>query len=357
MKNAIRYIIRVVVAILVIALVYVGGNIGYGLLTDFQPPATQTIALSKEVPLQARDSVYTFMIWNIGYAGLGADQDFFYDGGKNVRPTEEHFQKYLEGVRNIISANGDKDFILIQEIDTNSKRSYYFNELEAIENRVPTHNSAYATNYHVDYVPMPLETPWNVLGKVRAGLATFSRYQASEAVRHQFPGQYPWWKRIFILDRCFLVERFPLPWGKDLLVVNTHNSAYDDGTLKQQEMAALKTFVMEEYGKGNYVVVGGDWNQLPPGFDNNTFKKKESDTYEQSRVPEGFPADGWQFAYDAGVPTNRKLAKPYDRDSTFCTVIDYFLLSPNVEVNEVRNVDLDFRFSDHQPVYLEVRLK
>lgn len=357
MKNAIRYIIRVVVAILVIALVYVGGNIGYGLLTDFQPPATQTIALSKEVPLQARDSVYTFMIWNIGYAGLGADQDFFYDGGKNVRPTEAHFQKYLEGIRNTISANGDKDFILIQEVDTNSRRSYYFNELQAIENRVPTHNSAYATNYHVDHVPMPLETPWNVLGKVRAGLATFSRYQASEVVRHQFPGQYPWWKRIFILDRCFLVERFPLPWGKDLLVVNTHNSAYDDGTLKQQEMAALKTFVMEEYGKGNYVVVGGDWNQVPPGFDNNTFRKNESDTYEQSRVPEGFPADGWKFAYDAGVPTNRKLAKPYDRDSTFCTVIDYFLVSPNVEVNDVRNMDLDFRFSDHQPVYMEVRLK
>ena len=356
MKNAIRYIISLVLAIVTIVVLYVGGNIGYGLLTDFQPPATETIALSKEVPLQARDSVYDLMVWNIGYAGLGAEQDFFYDGGKNVRPTEEQFQKYLEGVRNIISANGDKDFILIQEVDTNSRRSYYFNELEAIENRLPTHNSAYATNYHVDYVPMPLETPWNVLGKVRAGLATFSRYQASEVTRHQFPGQYPWWKRIFILDRCFLAERFPLPWGKDLLVINTHNSAYDGGTLKQQEMAALKTFIMGEYEKGNYVIVGGDWNQTPPGFDQNTFSKGTL-PYEQTKVPDDFPGDGWHFAYDTGVPTNRSLRTPYNRDSTFCTVIDFFLVSPNVEVNTVHTANLDFRFSDHQPVFMEVRLK
>lgn len=356
MKNAIKLLVRVLVALVVIALLYVGGNIGYATLTDYQPPATEKVEVHREVALSARDSVYTFMIWNIGYAGLGAEQDFFYDGGTNVRPTEDLNEKYLEGVRNVVGGNANVDFILLQEVDTNSRRSYYYNQLVSIADKLPYHNYAYATNYYVDYVPMPLETPWNVLGRVNAGLATYSKYKVAEAVRHQFPGKYEWPKRVFMLDRCFLMERFNLPWGKDLVVINTHNSAYDGGTLKQEEMRALKGFVLEEYGKGNYVVVGGDWNQTPPGFDNNTFAKA-GDTYEQTQVPENYPADGWQFAYDAGVPTNRKLSKPYNPDSTFTTVIDYYLLSPNVEVMNIHGGNLNFMYSDHQPVYLEVRLK
>jgi len=69
-----------------------------------------------------------------------------------------------------------------------------------------------------------------------------------------------------MLDRCFLVNRYPLKNGKELLIVNTHNSAYDNGTLKKQEMAFLKQWLLDENNKGNYIVVGGDWNQCPPRF-------------------------------------------------------------------------------------------
>jgi hypothetical protein len=37
-------------------------------------------------------------------------------------------------------------------------------------------------------------------------------------------------------------------------------------------------------------------------------------------------------------------------------VIDGFLVSPNVTVLEVRTADLGFRFSDHQPVTVRLRL-
>lgn len=356
MKNAIKLLLRVVVAIAIIALLYVGGNITYATLTDFQPPATQVIQTTKQLTAAPRDSIYTFMNWNIGYAGLGAEQDFFYDGGKNVRPTEDEFNKYLTGIQNVVAGNGNTDFILLQEVDTNSRRSYGFNEFAAIGNKLPYHTGAYATNYYVDHVPMPLETPWNVLGRVRAGLATFSKFQPKEAVRHQFPGKYDWPKRVFMLDRCFLMERFGLPNGKDMLVLNTHNSAYDNGSLKKAEMDALKDFILEEYNKGNYVIVGGDWNQTAPGYDNNTFAKA-GETYEQGAIAYDYLPEGWQFAYDDTYPTNRKLSAPYDADATFATVIDFYLVSPNVDVISVRTGNLEFKYSDHQPVYMKIQLK
>lgn len=41
---------------------------------------------------------------------------------------------------------------------------------------------------------------------------------------------------------------------------------------------------------------------------------------------------------------------PYVRGENFTTVIDGFVLSPNVRAENVRMRDLDFQFSDHQPV-------
>src|SRR3712207_7070413 len=45
--------------------------------------------------------------------------------------------------------------------------------------------------------------------------------------------------------------------------INTHCSAYDKGgKMKLEQMKYLSQFIDSEYKKGNYVLVGGDWNQL-----------------------------------------------------------------------------------------------
>ena len=46
-----------------------------------------------------------------------------------------------------------------------------------------------------------------------------------------------------MLDRCFLVNRYPVSNGNELLMINTHNSAYDDGSLRKQQMDFLKDFL------------------------------------------------------------------------------------------------------------------
>jgi len=170
------------------------------------------------------------------------------------------------------------------------------------------------------------------------------------------PGQYAWPKQLFMLDRCFLVMRIPVNNGKELLIINTHNEAYDDGTIRDQQMNYLKAFLLKEYNKGNYIVVGGDWNQCPPGF-TPRFDGEIFDTVNNKAIERDYlPAD-WQWVYGSQIPTNRRLDIPYTRGLTLTTVIDFYLLSPNVRSMAVKTIDLSFENSDHQPVSLKIALQ
>ena len=263
-------------------------------------------------------------------------------------------QKYLRGIYETVINQWQIDFYLFQEVDTLADRSHDINQLEDLTYHLSGHTSCFATNYNVKFVPMPLDNP---MGKVLAGLASFSKFKSTESTRYQFPGNYSWPNRIYFLDRCFLLQRFPTKNGKELVVINTHNSAYDDGNLKKQQMAFMKNVLLNEYNKGNYVVVGGDWNQCPPGFDNMTFAPANGDSYDQVSIAPDFLPKDWQWVFDPTVATNRKLATPYKAGESFTTVIDFFLVSPNIRVEEVRGVDLEFAYSDHQPVLMRVVLE
>jgi hypothetical protein len=103
------------------------------------------------------------------------------------------------------------------------------------------------------------------------------------------------------------------------------------------------------------VIVGGDWNQTPHGVE-PVLPFHRFDTGNLTYVEKDYPAPEWTWAYDTGIPTNRRLAFPYDRDSSLTTIIDYYLLSPNIYLEHVETIDLDFKYSDHQPVLLQVSL-
>ncbi len=331
-----KTIIIVLIAIL-FPLLWVVGNLIYGTLTDFKPQAQEDVAIEARTAVEV-DSIISLISWNIGYSGLGEESDFFYDGGETVRMSEEIVRKNLNGALNTIKYYDDVDILLLQEVDTFSKRSYYFNEYAELHEMIPEHNSSFTLNYNVKFVPIPLTEP---MGKVMGGLATFNRFTVTGAKRHQFPSSYAWPSSIYFLDRCFMVQRMPYN-GKELVVINTHNSAYDDGSLKAAEMDFMKDFLKSEEEKGNYIIVGGDWNQHAPGTGDR-------------QVPLEY-LEGWNWVFDTSYPTNRSLKFEYIPMKSDVHVIDFFLCSPNVSVEDVVVINLDFKYSDHQPVYLRVKL-
>ncbi len=355
MKTFKKVILVVLLPFLLFGL-YVGGNILFAFLTDLKPPPFEAIELRGMPSKQMPDSVLSFLNWNVGYGGLGRNADFFYDGGTTVRSPKQDVETYIAGIQNTLLKADSVDFILLQEIDTIAKRSYRINQLKQWGDASKGYGYSFATNYDVKFVPLPYTKP---MGKVVAGLMSFTKYFPKEITRYQYPGRFPFPKYLFFLDRCFLLNRYALANGKELLVINTHNSAYDDtGELKKGELELLKKFLLDEYAKGNYVIVGGDWNQCPPDFDPMTFNHGKSEMpYTPAVQDPKFMPEGWQWAVDASIPTNRNLITAYSPTETFTTVIDYYLISPNVELLNVKTIDMQFAYSDHQPVYLKVKLK
>ncbi len=345
-------------------LLYAVSILVYGGVTDYQPEAVIRLETEMQSPITAiEDSTFSMLIWNIGYAGLGAEADFFYHGsgfftcGDNmVRPTEELSNKYFNGANDFLK-NNPADFVLLQEVDFKSKRSYYNNQFEKFQKTLPSYSASKATNFQVSRIPAPILQPWKAYGECHSGLATFSRYQPKEVTRFQLPGEFEWPNKPFMLDRCLQVTRYPLN-GKELVIVNVHNTAYEkDGTFKMQQLDFLKNLILPEYEKGNYVIAGGDWNQSPPNLPRDHFKKMDLSAYKNLNVPEDlFPKD-WKWVFDPTVATNRSNRDPYKEGETFTTLIDFFLVSPNLNALSVKGIDMKFAFSDHQPVMMEVTIK
>jgi endonuclease/exonuclease/phosphatase family metal-dependent hydrolase len=366
--KVLKKILKTIGALITIFLLYIIFSIAYGTISDYQPADVIPLEIEdKGIATLDKDSL-SFVLWNVGYGGLGAESSFFFDDGrmlhsgdKMVNAPKASVEKNIKGAEDFIK-NNDYDFYLLQEVDFSSKRSGFINQYEKYSDALPNYSSTFADNYKVKRVPLPVFEPFNVMGKIRSGLATYSRYTIHDPNRMQLPGKYDWPDRIFQLDRCLTINRVKIDSSnKELVIINTHNSAYDKGGfMKKQEMEFLKKILLEEYEKGNYIVVGGDWNQCPPDFKPNTFRPEITpDEYYQINVPTDFLPKGWQWAYDKNVPTNRKLVSPYRgaEEETFVTLIDFFLISPNVELVRVKGIDTDFEYSDHQAVELKVKLK
>ncbi len=349
MKNLLRFLILLVLSL---ALVLVSLVVAAA-ITNYTPEAVESVYSGDQPEVLPDTLKIDVMNWNIGYCGLNEEMDFFYDGGEHVRPDKASVIRNLEEIRSFIRKNDSVDFILLQEVDRRSKRGYLIAQTDSIKSDFPYWHAAFVKNYDVFFVPLP---PLKPMGRVESGLLSLSRYEPLSSTRHAFPGNYSFPMGLFMLDRCFLVNRYPLDNGKELLIVNTHNSAYDDGTLKKEQMEYLKGFLLEEHSKGNHIIVGGDWNQTPndfvPEFESNIF-----DTLSLTYLPGDYlPAD-WTWAYDGSIPTNRRVRTPYDPETSRTTVIDYYLLSPGIELLKVETINLDFKYSDHQPVLLKCKIE
>lgn len=323
----------------------------YLTVTEYKPEEIQiaehlNIENSALTPTGSQMTVYT---WNIGYAGLDAKTDFFMDGGNSVNPSSEDVEQNLSSIKNFISSH-PADAWLFQEVDVNSARTDYTNELDAISD-VYAGNYALAYNYKCDFAPIPFPP----IGKVESGIATFTDCCVNEAPKRiALPCPFSWPVSVANLKRCLLVTRIEVKSSdKELVFVNLHLEAYDDGEGKIAQTEMLTELLETEYKKGNYVIAGGDFNQVLPGT-LNTYPVTESSwipgILEEDDLPSGF-----RYAFDGDSPTCRLLNHPLDENSQMY-VIDGFIVSPNIQIDSVETVELGFKNSDHNPVKLQMTL-
>jgi endonuclease/exonuclease/phosphatase family metal-dependent hydrolase len=330
------------------------GLVGFLWITEFIPPESSFAEVrGKGLKTDGKKREFTFLSWNIGYAGLGSHQDFFYDGGKMVFPSQGECLKNFGTIKNRVKEYNNADFIFFQEVDSSASRSHDLDEVAGLASVLPYFACVFSVNYHCRFVPVPLQKP---MGKVVSGIVTFSRFRPEGAEVHYFNAGVSWPKRLVYLKRCFTVFRYTLDNGKQLLAINTHNSAFDSsGVLRKREMCLIDSTMMAEYRRGNYVVAGGDWNINPRGFDPSGVISGDKVIRVEPDIDTGL-FTACRFVFDPGVPSNRNVNEPYKKGETGTTIIDFFVVSPNIEVEEVTTIPMGFECSDHQPVRMRIKL-
>jgi endonuclease/exonuclease/phosphatase family metal-dependent hydrolase len=349
-----KMIFSILGGIILAVILLLGLFLFYINFTDYLPEPIEEIPVVHRNPQHLESKNITLISWNIGYAGLGQEMDFFYDGGKMVRGSKELTDRYMQQVLGFLKEQ-DVDFWLFQEVDFKAKRSYNQNQESIIASALSAYNYVKAVNYDVPFVPVPINEP---MGKVLSGIMTFSKATPRLSRRYSFPMIAGWPDRMFLLDRCLIEARYKVGEGQELVVINTHNSAFvSDQLLMDKELEVIKSKMLREYELGNYVVVGGDWNLNPPDFkpENNY----NGHIYDEPKVsiPNDFLPVGWKYAFDKNAPTNRNLDIAFQKGVTGSKTIDYFIVSPNISIESIKVEDLNFVFSDHNPVRLEIVLK
>lgn len=312
-----------------------------------------------------RGAQYTAVTGNIGFGAYDPDYSFFMDvgvmadgtevSGKHARAVSlEAAQRNTQNAAQALQGL-DADFYLLQEVDVKATRSYGLNQADFMCQTFADYGSVYASNFHSAYLAYPLHEPH---GSVEAGLLTLSRYQISQAVRRSYPVDQNFVLKFFDLDRCFSVQRIPVAGGGELVLMNSHMSAYDEGGVyRAQQMQMLSQVLAQEAEKGSYVIVGGDFNQIISGSP-DTFPSKQRTPewiaeFDYAQLPAGFSVVNAENC--AQVPTCRGADIPYEKGVNFTTVIDGFIVSDNVKA-VAEHIDTDFSFSDHNPVQLTFTL-
>lgn len=344
--------LRILISVVGVVILAVAALVGYLTVTEYRPADRQAADMweredSSAVSPGAQLTIYS---WNIGYAGLGADADFFMDGGSKVNPADEEVAANLAAIGHVI-ASRPADAWLLQEVDVNSSRTGGVDELSSVS-QAYRGSAALAYNYKCGFVPIP----WPPIGRVASGIATLTdKAVDGTPERVALPCPFSWPVSTANLKRCLLITRLPLVGSdREVVLVNLHLEAYDDGEGKIAQTKQLMELLAAEYEKGNYVIAGGDFNQAFPGTWD--IYPVAGDVWMPGSLDAADLPAGFSYAYDSSHATCRLLDRPLAADSQ-TYVLDGFIISPNVCLDYVETVDLGFKNSDHNPVKLTVTLE
>lgn len=345
------------ISALLVALLYVAYVIvTYHRIEDMHPLTVEGEAGYDTVSLGVE---YTIVTQNLGFGAYTRDFTFFMDGGNESRAAS------AESVVSCINAGietvggFDPDFILLQEVDIDSTRSYHIDQYALLSEGFPGYSRTKAINYDSAYLMYPLLEPH---GASYSSMATFSRYTIQSSLRRSFPISTSL-SKFLDLDRCYSVSRVMTESGKELVIYNVHSSAYGGSAeIRTAQMTMLLSDMKAEYDKGNYVICGGDFNHDFTG--NSTQMLNDgmgtldfgwARPFPEELIPEGFSR---AISYKNGEynPTCRDCDIPYE-EGNFTIIVDGFIISDNVECVEVENIVTGFSYSDHNPVVMKFVLK
>ena len=347
-----KKILKTILIILLVLVVIVAGYVAYVFISYHRIPDNQVLDVEAQQNAKAQAGMeYKVLSWNLGFGAYSRDFSFFMDGGKHSWAYSKD-----EVIRNITASAGRAadqapDFILFQEVDTDSTRAYHVNEALLLADNLPGYGYVQACNYDSPFLFYPFTQPH---GKSVAELMTMTAFHADSALRRSLPVETGFMK-FLDLDRCYSITDIPVDNGKTLRLYNLHLSAYtSDGTIADEPIDMLLADMAKDYAAGNYIIAGGDFNKDLLGdssvyFGVSAGEQTWAQPFPTDKLPDYLSLQA-PLDENAPVPSCRNCDTGYIPGQTFVLVVDGFLVSDNVTVLEKHVIDADFETSDHNPV-------
>lgn len=205
------------------------------------------------------------MTWNIRF-GAGRLPWFGDSCGDRVILSEDEVLINLRGIAEMIT-QVKPDILFLQEIDVQSKRSAYIDQVQWLLNHTYFNYGSYASMWKAQIVPS------DGLGKIDTGNAVLSRWKIIKAERIQLPlrGDQDALTKYFYLRRNILKTKIDLPGVDSFYALDIHSSAFSTDDTKQKQLIRFKEELDKLDAAGSYFVAGGDLNEIPPGSDSTDF--------------------------------------------------------------------------------------
>lgn len=309
----------------------------------FSAPRSGPLHIESDDALPAAGARLKVATWNIGYAGLGAASDFAADGGRRYRaPSRQAVHDNLAGIIEQL-AKMDADVFLLQEIAVRGPLNHGVDVLA----RLRSCFAGFACVFDFDVRSRLLPPPF----RIAHGTGIFSNRRLAGAEKKLLLFESDFYGGLLRKEYRMQIARLMTePPSAEWVVVNVHLAAFDkDAAVRREQLGQVIAYAVEEFDMGQHVIVGGDWNME---FVNDPFPHQTAREHRFWLHDFDFDAlpTGWQAVFDGEVASVRTLHRPYHAGVSYTAIIDGFIVSPNVVVEEVRGIDLGFAHTDHHPV-------
>lgn len=313
------------------------------------------------------------MTWNIRF-GAGRIPWFGDSCGDRVILSDKEVKQNLQAIADFINTV-QPDILIINEIDIESKRTAYIDQVQWLLNHTYFNYGAFASNWKSQFIPS------DGLGRMNMGNVILSRWKISDAVRIKLPlrGDQDALTEYFYLRRNILKTKIELPELDNFYVLATHLSAFSTDDTKQKQIdLVLKTLEAID-SEGSIFIIGGDFNLLPPNATKTDYCLEDMCDDESFHQPGDDPQHKEGSYFTPEITWLQPLYNSYQPANTLQNYINnesiYFTHSPKSERFWDRKIDYlftndqwisnsdstyqdggTFNLSDHAPVSAEWEL-
>ncbi len=326
--------------------------------------AIQYTAKNQTTP-PARPDTLLVMTWNIRF-GIGRAPWFGDSCGDRVLFSEDEILAVLTGIAAKINEL-QPDILLLQEVDVQSKKSAYIDELQWLLDHTYFNYGVYASYWQTQFVPS------DGLGRIDMGNAILSRWKISDAIRIPLPlrGDQDALTKYFYLRHNILKAKIELPGADNFYAVNVHIEAFSTDDTKKIQVDLFKDELDKLSAEGNVFIAGGDLNLLPPGSDSTDYCDEDKCPGESFHGPHDKPLhkegsnytpemtwlQGLYDTYQCSVPLadylrdqRRYFTHTTNPNSFWDRKLDYLFTNTRwVPGSDVTHQDI-LDLSDHAPV-------